>query len=217
MRTLIKKLHLRCEASFKSGGGRSRRGFVFGFIFGILIALFATNPFAISVFASDEDGETNDLTALWETDAAATSQEAELFLYEIESSEVPLAALPSMKTWALANLLIALGCVIVSAVTIVSLPASRRHASGTAFDEYGDYGDCIARDMLIFKLLGAGVGAASAVLFLLTENVRGTMQAANGYTWLMALILLTQIGILSVAFSGGKRLYGFDASMGIRS
>jgi hypothetical protein len=212
MQMLIESLHLRYKAPIRPGGGRSRGGFV---LLSVLIALLATNLSAVPVSASDGEKDTSDLSAAWEAAGAAAPQGGEL--YEIESADIPLAALPSMRTWALANLLIALICLIASVFTIASLPASRRRARKAAFDEYGDYRDFIAKDTLVFKLLGVGVGAASAVLFLLTENLHGTMQAANGYTWLMALILLAQSGILFVAFSGGKRLYGFEASMGVRS
>jgi hypothetical protein len=196
---------------------RTRRGLVLG----TLIALLAIGPIAAPSFAAD-DGTADEPAFAQEANAAApqteaTPQEAEPFLYEIEATEPPLAALPSLKTWALANFLIVLICILLSVVTLASLLATaRRRARDAAPDEYDDYRDCIATDPPVFKWLGAGVGAASAVLFLLTENLRGTMQTANGYTWLMALILLAQIGILLVAFRGGARLYGFDASAGFR-
>jgi hypothetical protein len=185
-------------------------------ILGTLIALLAVGPtIAPPTFAAG-DGDADEPAFAQETNAAAP-QEADPFLYEIEATELPLAALPSMETWALANFLIALICILLSTATLASLPATaRRRARDAALDEYGDYRDCIAKDLLVFKWLGAGVGAASAVFFLLTENLRGTMQTANGYTWLMTLILFTQIGILLVAFRGGARLYGFDVSTGFR-
>jgi hypothetical protein len=196
-----------------------------GIALGMLIFLLAAAP-AASVFASSDGDDADGLVLARETAAGSlwdaaqteaftqTAPETAPILYEIETPEVPLAALPSMTTWAFSNLLIALVCFVISAATLVSLPAAaRRRAREEVSDEYSDYRACIARDLLIFKLLGAGVGAASAVLFLLTENVHGAMQAANGYTWLMALILFTQVAILFVAFRG-KRLYDFDVEVG---
>lgn len=208
-------------------------------VLGMLIALFALS-FANFAFASGDGGADGtvlaqdaiaaqdtpeaalafdaapeaEVASLW--DAAQTAPEPEPVIYEFEEAEVPLAALPSMQTWAFANLLIALLCLAVSLMTLIRLPlAARRRARDEVFDEYSDYRACIFKDLLVFKLLGAGVGAASVVLFLLTENIRGAMQAANGYTWLMALILFAQVAILFVAFRNGKQLYDFDVEAGI--
>jgi hypothetical protein len=173
---------------------------------GALIALFALCP-AASASASDSGGD-SDAPLLAREDAAAIKT---VVVYEIESAEMPLAALPSRETWAFANLIIALICLIVSVATLVTLPAAeRKRARDEISGEYDDYRACIERDRLIFKLLGAGVGAASVVLFLLTENPGGAMQPANGYTWLMALVLLAQLSIIFMAFKGGKCLCGLD-------
>ncbi|MDR2088745.1 MAG: hypothetical protein LBP73_05265 [Clostridiales Family XIII bacterium] len=177
----------------------------------LLIALLAACPAAL-VCASDDGGAEGAVLAPEENAAQAAPA-----LYEIESAEVPLAALPSMKTWAFANLCIAVLCFVASAVTIVTLPLTKqRRARSGIPDECNDYRVCIERDRLIFKLLGAGVGAASVVLLLLTENLRGAMLPANGYTWLMSLILLVQLAILFMAFKGEEWLCGPDALPDLR-
>jgi hypothetical protein len=157
-----------------------------------------------AAFMQSDDAGTEALSR--QEEAPLTLKEIDAPIYEIATPEVPLGALPSLRTWTFANLLIALVCLIMSAVTIIKLLAERKSVRGRVPDEYGDDHAFISSDSLVFKLLGAGVGAASVVLFLLTENIRGMMQPVNGYTWLMILILLVQSAILFMAFGNGKQL-----------
>jgi hypothetical protein len=167
-----------------------------------------SNDAGDAAFVQDADEGTEAL--LRQDEAPLTLKEMPAPVYEIETPEVPLGALPSLSTWAFANLLIALICLILSAVTTIKLLAERKSARSEVADEYDDNRAFISRDLPVSELLGVGVGAVSVALFLLTEDIRGMMQLVNGFTWLMLLILLVQIAVLFMAFESGKRLHGMD-------
>jgi hypothetical protein len=189
------------------------------FILGLAFVLLSAVSIASPLFAFGSDGDASEAVlvrdAADEGDAPAPAETetrgANDVVYEIETPEVPAVELPALRTWALMNFLIALVCFVVSAVTIIALPATNRRVTRYAMsDEYGDYRNFVSKDLLVFRLLGSSVGIAALVLFSLTENMHGAMRLVNGYTWLMALILFAQFAILLMASGREKRLEHAD-------
>jgi hypothetical protein len=173
-------------------------------------AVFAADAVGIGddsdepVFAQETDGNTYDFSS---DEDALTLKEIEESVYDIDETETPLVEFPSVENWALVNVLAALAAIILSASTVTALIAERA-AKAKILGVYGSRKEFVLRYSPIFKLLGAGLGFVSAIIFLLTEDIHGVMQPIDEFTWLMALILIVQSIVLFTAFGGEKRFRG---------
>jgi hypothetical protein len=178
------------------------------------LAIFAAAPiFATTEGETDADSEESAAQELIVEDGVLPSEEDILTLREIddsayaivESPEVPLALLPPLGTWSFANLLIAVVGLIISALTVIALLAGK-DARSEVSAEYGARRRSALRGSVLLKIIGAAIGVASVVLFLLTEDVHGVTKPVNGGTWLMALILFAQAAIVLTSFGADRRL-----------
>ncbi|MDR1245655.1 MAG: hypothetical protein LBK57_01340 [Clostridiales Family XIII bacterium] len=186
---------------------------VCGSIFVLLLAAFAVLP-VFATDAIDADDDSDETVSAQETGGGSydfSSDEDVLTLknidesvYNIDETETPLIELPYVGTWALVNMLMALTSLILSASTVIALMAERA-AKIKISDPYRTRKGFVLRYSPAFKFAGAGLGFVSAILFLLTEDVHGAMQPVDESTWLTALMLLVQSGVLFAAFGSEKR------------
>jgi hypothetical protein len=161
-----------------------------------------------SVFEQESNSDDNELAL--EAEDVLTLREIDDSSYTfIETTEVPLAASPLLGAWAFVNLLTAIVGLIISALTVVTLLAGKE-PSGEVSDGYAAYRvfGFNPRNTMLLKLIGASLGVASVVLFLLTEDVHGVMRLIDDFTWPMALIVFVQIAIVAASFGIDKRLRG---------
>jgi hypothetical protein len=175
----------------------------------LILAVFASSSvFAGSVVensdepAFEQEANLGDNEPISDAEDVLTLREIDESAYTIiETPEIPLAASPFLGSWAFVNLLMAIIGLIISALTVIVLLAGKG-LRGEVSDEYGP------RNTMLLKLIGASIGVASVVLFLLTEDVHGVMRSVDGLTWMMALIVFIQIAIVAVSFGIDKRLRG---------
>jgi hypothetical protein len=187
-----------------------------------LLVLLFTAFVSIPAFATDESDESdnsgepgfeqemnsddNDFTT--DDEGGLPLKEIDESAYiDIETSEVPLAQSPFPNSWAFLNLLMAIISLILSALTVITLLAGKNIRSDST-DEYGAYHAFNSGNTTLLKLIGTGIGAASVVFFLSTEDIHGVMRSVDEFTLPMALIIFTQIVIVSASFGIAGRPRG---------
>jgi hypothetical protein len=158
---------------------------VFSFALGPAAGSGEDGPAAYAADGADADGA-NDANGAGGLDGAA--QET-----QIEDEEVPLGILPSFTTWAFANFIIALVCMIVSVTVLVVFLTTGRKTFGRR------------EPYLSFALAGACMGVVALAAFLLTEDMHSLMVTYDGFTALMLVIFAAQMAFLALAFRNARK------------
>lgn len=123
-------------------------------------------------------------------------EEEDVPIIRIGDSEVPLySGLSEHPVWALFNLLCTAATLVLAVWGMLRRRLHRRPRA-TADGNHWSAGIGFRKPL---HWLGVLVGPASAVIFLLTENMRKLMTVFDGWSVLMALLLAAQV--LFFAFS----------------
>ncbi|MFV0352440.1 MAG: InlB B-repeat-containing protein [Oscillospiraceae bacterium] len=112
-------------------------------------------------------------------------------------SDIPYGSLTEAGAWSLLNLIITITAVAVSLALVMSLFKKEARRLTSDYDvEYDEAAGKSKKPFRIFAILGAAVGAALLMLFLLLENLTLSMAWVNRWTVLVLLVFVVQMLIV---------------------
>lgn len=154
----------------------------------------ASNPVVTETTQTETSEETGALATFKTVETTKTNTEFEQDNKEIDANKTPLGTLFNRDHWSLANLIIAIGCGIISIFVFISVFIKK--------DSKQDNEDKNKR-IKLWKTVGVILGVVAVAIFLLTQNMSDTMVMFDLWTPIMVIIATSQI--VAIVLANAKR------------